>query len=74
MKNKEQTIIRDCILITNEKYVEPKQLRRRITKETQSWQIAIDDGYVSYVFPLKVSNKYSIISLFERIQKSVRKN
>jgi len=52
--------------------LKPKLLKRRIAKGTD-WHIAIDDGYVSYVYELKASKKYSISSLFEKIQKSIRK-
>lgn len=50
-------------------------MKKRITtdKNKYNWYIAIDDGYVSYLFTLKASNTYSIDSLFKKIQKSIGK-
>ena len=55
------------------KLVEKKLLKKRIVSDKESWHIIIDDGYCSYLFPLNASNKYSIDSLFKKIQKSIRK-
>jgi hypothetical protein len=49
-----------------------KMRKNRITK-SQGWTIAIDNGWVSYVFELKASDMYSIASLFDKIQNSVQK-
>lgn len=49
-----------------------EQLKKRIVN-TGGWHIVIDDGYISYLFPLKASNKYSINTIFKKIQKSVKK-
>ena len=49
-------------------------MKRRITRGRKDWHIAIDDGFTSYLFKLNASGKYSINSLFRKIQKSIKKN
>lgn len=49
------------------------KLKKRIT-QSKGWTIVIDDGYVSYLFKLNASNKYSINSLFNKISKQLKKD
>lgn len=50
----------------------PKLFKRRITKE-KGWHVVIDDGYCAYLYKLNASNRYSVTSLFNKIQKSIKK-